>query len=131
MRRFWCISLLISVILIVCGCSETSVSSDADVTLTFVYGEDSIKTTLTDDEAANVIEILDGKEYSPTSSGTPACGFDENISLTVGDRTFAIACDTCNCIQDLGNHRFFYVSEEDITYIHSLFEKHGGYFPCV
>ena len=56
------------------------------------------------------------------------------ISLKVGGRIFAIARDTCNCIQDLSlypNLRYFDVSKKDMEYIHTLFEKYGGHFPCV
>ena len=82
-------------------------------------------------EAEKIIDIIDGSEYDPFYSGIPSCGFDKNVSLKVGDRVFAIAPDTCNVIQDLSNLRFFSVSDEDMEYIHSLFEKYGGCFPCI
>lgn len=131
MKRLSVILLIIAIILSVCGCSKTSVSNNADVTLTFIYGEKSISVSLADEEAAKVIAILDGKRYDSVTAGVPSCGFDKNISLKVGNRVFAIARDTCNCIQDLGNFRYFTVSQQEIEYIHALFEKYGGYFPCV
>lgn len=131
MKRFLSIVLVLCVFLIICGCSKTSISENTKVTLTFIYGEQNIVVVLSEDEAEKVIEILDGNGYAPVFSGVPSCGFDKNISLKVGGRTFAIACDTCNTIQDLGNSRYFDISKEDMDYIHSLFEKYGGYFPCV
>ena len=124
--------LVVLVILVsICGCAKTSVNKNADVTLSFVYGEDDIHVKLDDSETQKVIDILNGNNYNPISSGVPSCGFDKNISLKVDGRTFSIACDTCNCIQDLGNLRYFDIAKEDMDYIHSLFEKYGGYFPCV
>lgn len=131
MKRFLSILTVLFLLISICGCSQTSVSKDSDVTLTYIYGDKDIHVTLEDDEAEKVIEILDGNEYDPISSGMPSCGFDRNVSLKVGGRTFAIACDTCNCIQDLGRLRYFTIPQEDIQYIHSLFEKYGGSFPCV
>ena len=131
MKRFFAVLMILVLLISICGCSKTSVSNNADVTLSFVYGDDNIRVTLEDDEAEKVIDILNGNDYNPFSSGVPSCGFDKNISLQVSGRIFAIACDTCNCIQDLGNLRYFDISKEDMEYIHSLFEKYGGYFPCI
>ena len=131
MKRLLSVFVIISVMVMVCGCAKTNVSENADVTLTFIYGDKNISVTLEGSEAEKVIDILNGNNYNPVSSGVPSCGFDKNVSLQVGDRVFAIACDTCNCIQDLGNLRFFDIPQEDIEYIHSLFEKYGGYFPCI
>ena len=131
MKQFFAVLMILVLLISICGCSKTSVSNNADVTLSFVYGDDNIRVTLEDDEAEKVIDILNGNDYNPFSSGVPSCGFDENISLKVGRRTFAIACDTCNTVQDLGNLRYFNIPNEDMEYIHSLFEKYGGYFPCI
>ena len=125
--------LLVSVPVVNCltAAEKTSVPQNSEVTLIFIYGEEDILVTLEDDEAEKVIDILNENNYAPLLSGVPSCGFDKNISLKIGGRSFAIACDTCNCIQDLGNLRYFDIPEEDMEYIHSLFEKYGGYFPCV
>lgn len=131
MKRLLCIALVLLILPIVCGCSKTSVSSNAKAELTFIFAEQNINVTLSDEEAEKVIRILDGNIYNPFSDGIPSCGFDQNISLKVGSRIYAIACDTCNIIQDCGNLKYFSVSQEDMAYIHSLFEKYGGYFPCI
>ncbi|MBQ8579701.1 MAG: hypothetical protein IJ448_03300 [Oscillospiraceae bacterium] len=131
MKQCFAILMILVVMLSVCGCSKTSVSNNADVTLTFVCGEKNVSVSLTDEEAEKVIAILDGNRYDSVTSGVPSCGFDKNISLKVGNRVFAIAQDTCNCIQDLGNLRYFDIPKEDMEYIHFLFEKYGGYFPCI
>lgn len=124
--------LILIIILSLYACSKTRVSTNAGVTLIFIYGEDNINVTLADDEAAKVIDILDGNTYEPSVLiGYPSCGFNENVALKVGTHRFAIACDTCNCIQDCSNYLYFDIPKEDMAYIHSLFEKYGGYFPCI
>ena len=131
MKRSFVILVVLVILVSICGCAKTSVNKNADVTLSFVYGENDIHVKLDDSETQKIIDILNGNNYNPISSGVPSCGFDKNISLKVDGRTFSIACDTCNCIQDLGNLRYFDIAKEDMDYIHSLFEKYGGYFPCV
>ncbi|MBQ2445561.1 MAG: hypothetical protein II272_03880 [Oscillospiraceae bacterium] len=131
MKRLLVIFVILFLMVAVCGCSKTSVREDADVTLTFICGDKDISVTLEDSEAEKVVDILNGNDYAPVSSGLRSCGFDKNVSLKVGGHVFAIACDMCNNIQDLGNLRYFSVTQEDMEYIRSLFEKHGGYFPCI
>lgn len=132
MKRLLAILLTLALMLPLCGCEKTSVNKSASVTLNFVHEEANIKAVLTDDEAAQIVDILDGKRYEPFDPlVVPACGYDTNISLQVGGRIFGIACDGCNGMQDYGNLRYFYIPEEDTAYIHSLFEKYGGYFPCI
>lgn len=128
-----CIFLLILVMMLFLrACSKTRVKDNTTVTLVFIYEEENINVTLTNDESAKVIDILHGNPYDPTILfGFPSCGFHENVALQVGNRRFAIASDTCNCIQDLDNGSYFDIPKEDMAYIHSLFEKYGGYFPCI
>lgn len=131
MKKLLAVLLVFMIMLSVCGCSKTSVDATAEVTLTFIYGEENINVTLEADEAEEIITILDGNSYDPVLSAVPSCGFDKNISLKVGDRVFAVACDKCNCMLDYGNLRYFEIPQEDMEYIRSVFEKYGGYFPCV
>ena len=131
MKRLFTILIAAVIMLSICSCAKTSVNRNANVALTFIYGEENIGVTLEDDEAERIIDILDGNNYYSIFSGIPSCGFDKNISLSVGNRVFAIACDSCHCIQDLSNLKYFSIAQEDMEYIHSLFEKYGGFFPCV
>lgn len=131
MKRIWIISLFFLVMISLCACGRTTVDQTAEVTLTFIYEDENISVTLAAEEAGRIRDILDGCSYDSRFAGIPSCGFHENISLRVGNRVFAIACDTCNCIQDLDNLRYFHIPIEDMEYIRSLFEKNGGYFPCL
>ena len=125
MKRFLCIILAWLTVVALGGCSQ-----EPEVELTFVcYGED-IHVKLEGEEAQKVAQILDNKVYD-LFFGIPACGFDKDVSIRVNGRIYAIARDTCNNGLDYGNLRFFSVSEQDMEYIHSLFEKYGGYFPCI
>ena len=131
MKKAMVILCIFLLIVSMCACAQTHLSQNQTVTLIFIHGDENIKIMLEDGAAKKVIDILDDNPYSPIFSGVPSCGFDKDVSIKIGNRVFAIACDTCNCIQDLGNMRYFDIPQADMDYIHSLFEEHGGYFPCV
>ncbi len=120
---------LLAVFLTACG--RTDVPKNADATLTFIYHEENISIKLSPEESAKVIDILNGNAYDPVFTGIPSCGFDKNISLKIANRIYAIACDECNYVQDMGNLRYFSLSSKEMAEIRSLFESYGGYFPCV
>ena len=125
------ILLIAALIFVFCSCSKTNAKSGKPVTMTYKINGSDICVTLPDDEAEKVIAIMDGKAYSTDFLGTPSCGFDKNVSLKIGNRTYAIACDTCGTIMDWRTSRYFYIDKEEIAYIHDLFQKYGGKFPCV
>ena len=129
--KLYLIPLLLCLLVTLTACGMTKVDENADVTLTFISYDKNISVILSPEESAKVAEILSGNRYRPLLEGAVSCGFDRNISLKVGNRTYAIACDTCNYVQDLGNLRFFSIPEQDMEYIHELFESKGGYFPCI
>lgn len=131
MKQLCAIFAILAAMLSLCACAKTSIDEKTDIALNFVYGEENIRVTLEADEAKRVTAILNGNRYASIWDGVPSCGFNEDISFKVGDRVYAIACDTCNRVQDLGNLRYFDIPVDDMEYIHSLFEKYGGYFPCV
>ena len=130
-RRFFLIGLLLFVALLPFLSSKTSIRSSKTVILLFNCGAEDINIILTEDEANNIVSILDGNRYNSLFDGAPACGFDKSVSLKIENRVYAIALDSCNHILDYGNLRYFSIKNEDMEYIHALFQKYGGYFPCV
>lgn len=131
MKRLFAILIVFAIAFSLCACAKTSIDTDSDVTLTYIYADADITVTLEADDAQRVLDILDGNTYDPAIAGTPSCGFSKNVSLTIGSQTFAIACDTCSYVQDLSNQKFFRIADEEMEFIHSLFEKYGSHFPCL
>ncbi|MBP3935999.1 MAG: hypothetical protein IJE00_07835 [Clostridia bacterium] len=130
-RKKWLNKLLILAlsVLVLSGCSRVDVS-DAPATLTYSpYGED-IEITLTEAETAELVRIFDGKA-TPFEIGTPACGFSGEVSIQIGLQRFWIAQDRCGIVFHQNSLRYFSVSDKEIEYIHQLFQKYGGKFPCV
>ena len=125
------LSLVFVTYIVLFGCKETHISDNATVKLKYNYLATRFKQTLTEEETAKVISILDGKTYYASPIDTPYCGFDYRIAIVVNGRVFGVACDGCNVLIDYTNLRCFDVSQEDIEYLHSLFASYGGHFPCI
>lgn len=108
-----------------CGLGgRVRLDKDAEVTLIF----DDIDVVLTNEEKETIFEIFDGSSKRLTLGGS-SCGFDENIAIQFGTYRFLIANDTCGTA--MVGTRAIVIDDEDIEYIHELFEKYGGHFPCV
>lgn len=125
-----CVLLVIVLSFVFYSCSKTHTRSGKPVTLTYqIYGN-NICVTLPKEDVERVIAIMADKPYHSVFNGVPACGFDKNVSLKIGNRIYAIACDTCNMVMDWRTGRYFYIEKEEMAYIHELFERYGGEFPC-
>jgi len=129
MKRIACVALAL-LLLALCGCT-THVNRNSTVELVFTCNETSFRQTLPAEEAQRVAAILDGKVYDPPSGGIPSCGYSLDVAIVIGLNRYCLAMDTCNGIYDVAAFRYFSVPDEDLEYLHGLFEKYGGYFPCV
>ena len=128
MKKLLFILMSVALVLSLSSCalvSRVRLDKDAEVTLIF----DDINVVLTDEEADRVFEIFDGAKKQSLFWGTPSCGFNENVALQIGMTRFKIACDTCGTA--MVGTRAIVIDDEDIEYIHKLFEKYGGHFPCI
>jgi len=124
--------MILIFIFTLCGCSKTNIGNYKKVELTFIQDDININVVLIDEEAERIVNILDNnKLQSPFLSGVPSCGFTKDVSIKVDSQTFAIACDKCETIQHMNSLRYFNISANDMEYIRSVFEKYGGYFPCI
>ncbi len=94
----------------------------------YKYGGKDITVELSVEDTKTIRSIVNGKI---TSTMEPICGFDEDISVKIGIRTFCIACDGCGvlCIND--GDRFIYLGEEENEIIRGILEKYGFEFPCI
>ena len=130
MKRLLCIALgiIILIFVIYCILPTSNVNDNDQVELILIYDEQDIQVVLPDDEANKVKDILDGNLYDPFP-GTPACGFLKCYGFKIGDNYFAMPLDSCNTINDSETNdsetqRYFVVSQEEMDYLRSLFQKY-------
>ena len=124
MKRFIYIALVIIILLVIYYILPISnVKRNDKVELILIYDEQNIQVVLPDDEANKVKDILDGNLYD-LFPGTPACGFMKCYGFKIGDNYFAMPLDSCNTINDSKTQRYFDVSQEEMEYLRSLFQKY-------
>lgn len=97
-----------------------------NATLNYYYDEKNISINLSADESKTIKRIFEGRRLI---NDCPSCGFKENISISFDDMIFCVACDNCPVIK-IGK-KYINISESDRKIINSIFEKHGGTFPCL
>ena len=118
--------------LLLTGCSRVSLPSAASGEVTYTYGEVSFTESLTEEEVAAVVQILDGKQQnSGDVFGEPGCGFSEKISITINGETFALARDDCEVVKNCTTGCYITISEEERDVLEAIFTSRGGKFPCV
>lgn len=123
------VAFLLAIVLIFslssCGLGgRVRIDRDDEARLIF----NDIDVILTDEEKEMIFEIFDGSTKRLTL-GASSCGFDENVAIQFGSYRFLIANDTCGTA--MVGTRAIVIDDEDIEYIHKLFEKYGGHFPCI
>lgn len=128
MRRISAVILAV-LLLFSAGCAKTETIDFSQATLKFIYADREIVQVLDADDTAKIAEMFSSRIADRSS--IPSCGFDEDISITFGDRVFAIAGDDCPVVKDCAKDSHFYITEADKAYLVSLFEEYGGFFPCV
>ena len=126
MKRFIYIALVIIILLVIYYILPISnVKRNDKVELILIYDEQDIQVVLPDNEANKVKDILDGNLYD-LFPGTPACGFMKCYGFKIGDNYFAMPLDSCNTINDSKTQRYFDVSQEEMDYLRSLFQKYDS-----
>lgn len=117
--------------------TKVNVSDITDATITFVYCDKNINEKLTSEEAETLKSIVNGKRLFEDQ---PACGFSPDISFSFGNMIFSVANDTCEIIKfetTHGKHKrkatdmYLFVTEQEKQKIYDVFNKYGGFFPCV
>ena len=125
MKRFLYIALVIIILILVIYCilPKSNVNSNDKVELILIYDEQDIQVILPEDEADKIRVILDNNMYD-LFPGTPACGFMNCYGFKIGDNYFAMPIDSCNTIKDTKTQRYFDISQKEMDYILSLFQKY-------
>lgn len=99
---------------------------DANAVLNFVYSDKNINVTLNEEESTTIKDMFDRKRLYKDNL---ACGFTESVSISFDGMVFCVACDMCPIIKF--DNKFFRISEKDREILNLIFEKYGGFFPCV
>ena len=132
MKTYIIILSAAAVILIAGGCflfnflnSKVNIP-DTGAKLNYIYNDKNISIDLSTDESKLFKDIFNGKRLYNDS---PSCGFSKNVSICFDDLFFCVACDKCPIVKL--NGKYFKISEAEQKSLINIFEKYGGFFPCI
>ncbi len=126
-KGVWGIVLLAALMLgLLSACSTVQIQEGQEAGFTYRYGEQDISATLSQEESAEIAQILQGKSchYEGYS-----CGFSSDISITLDGQCFYLASDACPVMQNAANGKFIRLTEGERTRIEDIFMKYGVVFP--
>lgn len=123
MKRLLTAIVILLAAITLTGCNRISISYEGDAVLNYTG---AVTQVLTKEETETVKAYLSDAAYSYNQL---ACSFREDISITFGDQSFAIAYDDCASIWLPDSNAYYTIPEEARAYIVSLFVKYVGHFP--
>lgn len=94
----------------------------------FKHNESNIQAELSAEHTKQIVSIFQGKKLRKNS---PSCGFTEDVSVKIDDKTFCIACDTCRIVYLLEDDRYFHLSDTENSSLREILTYYGFELPCI
>lgn len=94
----------------------------------FVYGGKNVQEDLTDEHIMLIVRAFKNKRLSQQ---LPSCGFTEDVSIKIENKTFCIACDTCPMVYLLEADGYFELDKQEYDQIRDILSEYGFIFPCI
>ena len=124
-RRFLILTLM------VISLTVTVVNPFGKVRLHYsIYNKDAV-IVLSPEDAKVIRDMLSCRLYVFPGGGSPYCGYSSEVCLQVGLHKFAIAQDMCPAVLDMATMRYLELRDDEIKYVHALFEKYNAQFPSI
>ena len=122
------ISICILLVILIVNFSTVIIVGKQNVTVRYIYGDKNITTELSEEDAALVTEILNGKHVSVFD--LPSCGFDENVSVKINENTFCIACDECGTVYFKERNGYISLDDDENEQLREILSDYGFEWPC-
>ena len=108
---------------------RSRVEEGASVTLIWRGYDNNVEQELTEEEAAQVVAILDGKERYSYIPSELMCGFYDYLAFRVGDRLFCPGFDGCCTVMEYDTGLYFDISQAERDAINALLSKYAEDYP--
>ncbi len=121
MKMMSVLLLFVATVTILVSCSQVDIKGTS-VNLKYTSSDETqYDIHLDDEEAAKIKEIFDGKKIYKDA---PSCSFNDLCGFNIGGEMYAIALDGCGVVKHCPTGKYFYLSEQENEYLHSLFEAY-------
>lgn len=123
--------ILFCAVIIILNFSFVRVNKNETATARYIYGDKNITAEISTEDTKDIAEILNGKRLSIFD--LPSCGFNENIAVVIGNKTFCIACDDCATMfyKDKVKKGYINLEADENEKIRTILEDYGFAWPCV
>ena len=124
-----CISMLmvVAILLTFSGCATIEHEKDASVTLCMIRDSITVTEAVTDEEAAVILDILNGKTANKSFLTTRwSCPFGFELAIRIDDALYLIAQDDCNVIWKEETTSVYRISDEEKEALEQIFLAHGS-----
>ncbi len=130
-KVFSFVLILFCAVFLILNFSFVRVNNSDTATARYIYNDKNITAKISTEDMKNIAEILNGKHISLFD--LPSCGFNENIAVVIGNKTFCIACDDCATIfyKDKVKKGYINLEADENEKIRTILEDYGFAWPCV
>lgn len=108
---------------------RSRVEEGTAVTLICRIYDNDVEQQLTEEEAAQVVAILDGKERYSYIPSELMCGFYDYLAFRIGNRFFCPGFDGCCTVMEYDTGLYFDISQEERDAINEVFSKYAEDYP--
>jgi len=124
------ICLGIALVFVLTGCGSVDIDNGETGIARYVYGGKNVNAEIAAEDMEVITDILNGKPVNNYGFSSPSCGFDEDISVIIGEKNFCIARDSCGTLLYKGKG-YIELDTEENEALRTVLEKYGFSWPCI
>lgn len=129
-KRILIIAFSITIIaILIVGYFTVNVNKNDVGTARYIYGEKNIETEISPEDMAVIADIFNKKSINILEM--PSCGFDENIAVVIGNKTFCVACDKCGTVYFKERKGYLLLNDNENEQLRKILSDYGFEWPCV
>ena len=126
-KILYCVILLFS-LLRIASILFVSFPQAGDVTIHSSIDSTDVTQPLSGSDAAAVKAIFSWKIYEVFGDGA-GCPFGKQLTVTIGDKVFALAQDGCHVVMDAQSQKIFFLSKDEWLRIYNIFKSYDATIP--
>lgn len=123
-KRLILLLILCTSIIALCHYFVVSFPTWSDVSIQ----DGDLQQTLPRDDANTIKAIFRGKVYDVLGDGA-GCPFSKQLSITIGNKVFALSQDGCHTVLELNSGKDFALSDRQWSIIRMIFQSYNMKIP--
>lgn len=125
MKKFAVLTALALLLSVLCACSYVGIEDGSEVEARFISGANSVETRLSDEDAAAVNAMFEGKALY---GETLPCTFTRDFSLIIDGSAYCLADDGCPFIYIDETGKYFLLTSDEHKELKGILGRYGVSF---